>query len=74
MMPDDWENQLCDWEQMLIDEEIARSEDEEAECDNNGNMEGDLLSSYRQLAIDNRAKWELSSIFGLLFQKLNFNK
>src|SRR5437868_2922794 len=35
--PDDWENQLCDWEQMLIDEEIARSEDEEAEHDN-GNM------------------------------------
>ncbi|KAG9303409.1 hypothetical protein G9A89_013735 [Geosiphon pyriformis] len=26
--PDDWENQLRDWEQMLIDEEIARSEDE----------------------------------------------
>ncbi|KAG9298460.1 hypothetical protein G9A89_003683 [Geosiphon pyriformis] len=48
--PDDWENQLRDWEQMLIDEK--------AERDNNGNMEGDLLSNYKHPAIDNRAKWE----------------
>ena len=42
------------------------------EHDNNDNMKSDLLSSYRHPAIDNRAKWELSSIFGLLFQKPNF--
>ena len=69
---DDWEIQLHDWEQMLIDEEIARSEDEEAERNNNNNMEGDLLSNYRHPAVDNRAKWELSSIFGLLFRTPNY--
>ncbi|CAG8531820.1 4170_t:CDS:2, partial [Ambispora gerdemannii] len=69
--PDNWKNQLCDWEQMLIDEEITRSEDEEAERDND-NMEGNLLSDYIHPAINNRAKWELSDIFSLLFQKSNF--
>ena len=51
---------------------LPDQKNEEAERDNNGNMEGDLLSNYVHPAIDNRAKWELSSIFGLLFQKPNF--
>ncbi|KAG9297781.1 hypothetical protein G9A89_011296 [Geosiphon pyriformis] len=37
---DDWKNQLRNWEQILIDEEIARLENEKAERDNNGNMKG----------------------------------
>ncbi|CAG8798398.1 25674_t:CDS:1, partial [Gigaspora rosea] len=61
---DDWENQLRDWEQMLIDEETARLEEKEEERDNLYDyMEDDLLSDYKHPALDDRAKWELSSIF-----------
>ncbi|CAG8726008.1 24945_t:CDS:1, partial [Gigaspora rosea] len=35
-------------------------------------LEGDLLSNYRHPAVDDRAKWELSSIFNVQFQKLNY--
>ena len=70
---DDWENQLRDWEQMLIDEETARLEEEEEERDNHYDyMDDDLLSDYKHPALDDRAKWELSSIFSTLFQKLNY--
>ena len=59
-----WERELNEWEEMLIEEEVARMEEEEALRENsNSNLEGDLLSEYTHPAIDERAKWELRSLF-----------
>ncbi|CAG8469248.1 1596_t:CDS:2 [Scutellospora calospora] len=70
---DDWENQLRDWEQILIDEEVARQEEEEEQRDNpHDYMEGDLLNNYKHLAVDDKAKWELCSIFSVQFQKPDY--
>ncbi|CAG8473896.1 5611_t:CDS:2, partial [Scutellospora calospora] len=61
---ENWENQLRDWEQMLTDEETARLEDEEEERDNYyDSMESDLLSDYTHSAVDDKAKWNLESLF-----------
>ncbi|GET60333.1 ribonuclease H-like domain-containing protein [Rhizophagus irregularis DAOM 181602=DAOM 197198] len=44
----------------LIEEVVARMEEEEASRENsNSNLEGDLLSEYTHPAIDKRARWEL---------------
>ncbi|GES89019.1 ribonuclease H-like domain-containing protein [Rhizophagus clarus] len=59
-----WERELNEWEEMLIEEEVARMEEEEALRENsNSNLEGDLLSEYTHPAIDERAKWDLRSLF-----------
>ncbi|RIA89546.1 hypothetical protein C1645_824732 [Glomus cerebriforme] len=59
-----WGQALNEWDKMLMEEEIARMEDEEALRDNlNNNMEGDLLSEYMHPAIDKNAKWELRNLF-----------
>ncbi|CAG8831229.1 8661_t:CDS:1, partial [Cetraspora pellucida] len=51
-------------EQMLTDEETARLEDEEEEHDNYyDGIESDLLSDYAHPAVDNKAKWNLESLF-----------
>ncbi|CAG8816060.1 2564_t:CDS:1, partial [Gigaspora rosea] len=58
---------------MLIDEEVARLEGEEEERDNYyDNMGSDLLSNYTHPAIDERAKWDLASLFSVLFQKPDY--
>ncbi|CAH1770314.1 932_t:CDS:2, partial [Entrophospora sp. SA101] len=58
-----WERELHEWEQMLIEEEVARFEEEEELRDNLDSLDGDLLCNYRHPAIDSRAKWELKDIF-----------
>ncbi|CAG8815946.1 1281_t:CDS:1, partial [Gigaspora rosea] len=70
---ENWETQLRNWEQILIDEEVARLEGEEEERDNYyDNMGSDLLSNYTHPAIDERAKWDLASLFSVLFQKPDY--
>ncbi|CAG8556501.1 7540_t:CDS:2, partial [Scutellospora calospora] len=70
---DDWENQLRDWEQMLIDEEVTRQEEEEEQRNNPYDyIEGDLLNNYKHPAVDDKAKWELCSIFSVQFQKPDY--
>jgi len=44
---------------MLIEEEVACLEEEEALRDCLGSLESDILSDYRHPAVDSRAKWEL---------------
>ncbi|CAG8710605.1 6290_t:CDS:2, partial [Cetraspora pellucida] len=69
---EDWKNQLRDWEQMLTNEEVARLEGKEEEHDNHNNIESDLLSNYKHLAVDNNTKWKLESLFSILFQMPNY--
>jgi hypothetical protein len=58
-----WEREIYEWEQMLIEEEVARFEEEEELRDSLDGLDGDLLCNYRHPAIDSRAKWELKDIF-----------
>src|SRR2546421_9891364 len=47
-----WERELLEWEEMLIEEEVARFEEEEVLRDSLGSLEGDILSDYRHPAVD----------------------
>ncbi|PKY19610.1 hypothetical protein RhiirB3_384220 [Rhizophagus irregularis] len=71
--PEHWEQELREWEEMLIEEEVARlEEEEELRSNSNNNMEGDLLSEYIHPAIDEKAKWELKSLFSLSLNAPNY--
>ena len=68
-----WEQELREWEEMLMEEELVRTEDEEALRNNpNGSMSGNLLSEYTHPAIDRRAKWELKNLFCSSLQAPNY--
>jgi hypothetical protein len=71
--PEHWEQELKEWEEMIVEEELARREEEEALRDNpNGSMNGDLLGEYTHPAIDKRAKWELKNLFSSSLQAPNY--
>ncbi len=71
--PEHWEQELKEWEDMLIEEELARIEEEEALRDNpNGNLEGDLLGEYIHPVIDKEAKWGLRNLFSSSLKAPNY--
>ena len=69
-----WEREIAEWESMLIEEEISRLEEEEALRDNSGSLKGDLLTEYKHPAIDDKAKWELKSLFSSVIDTPSYLK
>jgi hypothetical protein len=67
-----WENELAEWKSMLIEEEVSRLEEEEALRDNPGSLRGDLLTEYKHLATDIRAKWKLKTLFSSIINIPNY--
>jgi len=69
-----WERELRKWKEMLMEEELARMEEEEALRDNSNisMMKGDILSEYTHPAIDKKAKWKLGNLFSTSLNVPNY--
>ncbi|CAG8438699.1 17472_t:CDS:2 [Cetraspora pellucida] len=74
---DEENNSREDTETNILDtmtwKKTAMLEEEEMECENDEYiMNSDFLSNYMHLAIDHKAKWELSSLFSPHFEKPSY--